>query len=567
MKRLSISRFMNILIIVLCVILTATTTIMFAVVYRNSLYQTAIVNSEQSISQVSNTIEIYAREMKEDLKMIDREVQRFGSEDELQEYMNNLVQIRNRCVSVMIYDTDGNMLLCSNNDNEIKQVSESNTSFLPELFADGDYDISAPHVQNIFKGYYPWVTTVGCKVYLEQFGREVYLAMDVEALSIVSYVDNVSIGQRGYCFVIDKYGNMVYHPQQQLIYLGVKDEDTRAVLEQDNNNVTNGVIYSKESLNDGHWIVVGVSYTDELVTEKLQELWWLIFVNLIVCVIISYLTIRAFNRSVSRPIRGLAKEMIAFEENAGDYKYETKKGVYEMQMLSESFGHMVRKIQQLMENAKKEEILLRKTELKALQSQINPHFLYNTLDSIQWMCERKETERSVKMVGALAKLFRISISKGKELITIADEIEHAKNYMVIQTFRYRNQFVYDFIIDDEVLPYFCNKITLQPIIENAIIHGIDPNFEDGQILILATVKGDNIVLTVSDNGIGMTSEQCESILKKDAKDDMGIGIKNVNDRIKIYFGEQYGIEIDSELDVGTTIRITFPKVTENIVNV
>ena len=198
-----------------------------------------------------------------------------------------------------------------------------------------------------------------------------------------------------------------------------------------------------------------------------------------------------------------------------------------------------------------------------LRAQINPHFLYNTLDSIQWMCEEEKTEDAITMVGALAQLFRISISKGYELIPIEKEIQHAKNYLVIQSYRYKDQFIYNFDIDEEVLPYLCNKITIQPIIENALYHGISRMVDEGEISISVHKVGNDIIMKIKDNGVGMSEEQVQNILKKERTDSKGIGVKNVNDRIKIYFGNNYGIVVESELDVGTTITIKIPAVMED----
>ena len=223
---------------------------------------------------------------------------------------------------------------------------------------------------------------------------------------------------------------------------------------------------------------------------------------------------------------------------------------------------MTVKISELMDRVRREETELRKTELKALQAQINPHFLYNTLDSIQWMCEQGRTEDAAKMVSSLARLFRISISRGHELITIRDELRHAESYLVIQSYRYKDQFTYSFDVDPSLENCLCNKITVQPLIENAIYHGLDRNVEEGEIKISVKKAPDDendILITVSDNGIGMTKEQCLSILKKERSDSSGIGVKNVNDRLKIYFGEKYGLSIESELDVGTTVTVRIPK--------
>ena len=254
--------------------------------------------------------------------------------------------------------------------------------------------------------------------------------------------------------------------------------------------------------------------------------------------------------------------MERFEADADHFTYRPVGGTREVQELSNSFEHMVLRIQQLMTTVREEEVNLRKTELKALQAQINPHFLYNTLDSIAWMCEQGRNTDAVKMVHALARLFRISISKGHELIPISKEIEHAESYLQIQKYRYKNQFTYEFQVDPECLDYYCNKITLQPIIENAINHGLDLLVEEGRITVQVCQDGEDILFFVQDNGVGMSEEQLRTILQHDPKDRTGIGIKNVNDRLKIYFGKQYGLHISSELDVGTCVEIRMPKIKE-----
>ncbi len=189
------------------------------------------------------------------------------------------------------------------------------------------------------------------------------------------------------------------------------------------------------------------------------------------------------SRLVTNPAQRLIRAMGEFEKDAAGYVYRPVEGTMEIEALSQSYEHMVRKIQKLMNQVRQEEISLRKTELKALQAQINPHFLYNTLDAIGWLCEEERCQDAVEMVNALAKLFRISISKGHELITIQKEVEHARSYLKIQNFRYKNQFSYDFQIEEDCLQYYCNKITLQPIIENAIYHGLDRMVDEGHIQI------------------------------------------------------------------------------------
>ena len=266
--------------------------------------------------------------------------------------------------------------------------------------------------------------------------------------------------------------------------------------------------------------------------------------------------------SISRPITELVEVTQQVSQGNLQVRSHVNTGV-EAKQLSESLNTMIDKINELLEQVKKEQIRIRKAEFELLQAQINPHFLYNTLDSIQWMCEQGKNEDATVMVGALARLFRISISRGKELIPIKDEMTHAKSYLVIQSYRYKNQFSYNFDIEETVENYFCNKITVQPLIENAIYHGLDRMVDEGHIQISAKTAEDDpgdIIITVEDNGVGMTEEQCRKILLKERSDSSGIGVKNVNDRLKIYCGEKYGISVESELDVGTKIKVRIPKV-------
>lgn len=533
----------------------------FISIYRGVLADMAATNSEQVVSQAANTVRIHEKGMKDDLGLVINRLSTCETKEKARELISDMAGFRSDVVSVMIYDMDGNLLLCGSNGLGLKEIKEKNLSFDKKIFESTDgISMMPPHVQNLFLNYYPWVVTIAKKTSMRIYKEPVYVAADFNFTSIASYVDNVGIGPHGYCYIMDREGNIVYHPQQQLIYAGLKKEDTLFL-----GNLADGVypggstINAIQTLNDGNWRIVGVSYTDEMIGEKIREIQGLIIRVAVIFIALAVSLSILFSRVITKPVKKLVRAMRDFENNAEIYDYQSVNGVQEVRNLSLSFAHMVKMIQELMNKVKMEEISLRKTELKALQAQINPHFLYNTLDSIQWMCEQEKTGDAVKMVSALAKLFRISISRGRELIPIADEVNHAGSYLLIQSYRYKNQFTYEFDIEESITGYYCNKITLQPFIENAIYHGIDRMVDEGLIRITAKSQGDDIVFLVSDNGAGMTREQCQGVLKKESS---GIGIKNVNDRIKIYFGDGYGIKIHSEPDVGTTIEIRFPKIRE-----
>ena len=526
--------------------------------YRRAIVQNARTSSAQAVTQVSNTVASYLEDMDQAMDSVTQTLgQSAARRDSMLEAFLNF---RPDVVAVTSYDGAGNLLDCWAQGRDPKENIAVNLSFdYDQARRTADSFMTAPHVETIFDRYYPWVVTMTAR--LDEGGEAAWVSLDLSFSSLSSYINNVGIGTRGYCFLLDAGGNIIYHPQQQLIYSGLKSEDTAALAALDDGVYDNGtVITCVNSVEDSGWRVVGVSYVDELVDRNMAEMMQLSALLGALVLGGAVLTSWLLSRLLGRPLRGLAAAMESFEKDADHFTYRPVGGTREVQELSASFSHMVGRIQQLMVTVRQEEVNLRKTELKALQAQINPHFLYNTLDSIAWMCEQGQNADAVRMVHALARLFRISISKGHELIPIAREIEHAESYLQIQKYRYKNRFTYHFEVDPGCLDYLCNKITLQPIIENAINHGLDLMVEEGHITVEVCPDGQDILFRVRDDGVGMTPEQVAAILNKGPSDRTGIGIKNVNDRLKIYFGKQYGLRIDSVPDEGTCVEIRMPKV-------
>lgn len=560
LKSLYLSQIFTVVVIMLVMTVTMISFFSFVNIYEEATKENVITSSEQAVFQVENTVENYQEDIENLMNMILANI----SEDQesTDQFFKSLFQIKSEVASVTTYDMNGRLLNAWSDGKILKEHINENLSYdenINKKMHTDRLNITKPHVETLFRDYYPWVVTISQYKENEK-GERIQVAMDVKFSNIAKYVDGVGIGQHGYCYIADENGNIIYHPQQQLIYAGLKKENYTDY--SDGTHTESNVIYSVKSLERSDWKIVGVCFADEMITNKVEAL----AKNLIIISIgVLFVTILAggiFSKLFSKPANDLAKAMQKFENDTDKFVFEPIEGTAEITSLTESFEHMVLQIQELVEKVRQEEISLRKTELKALQAQINPHFLYNTLDAIAWMCEEERHKDAVEMVNALARLFRISISRGHELISIEKEIEHAKSYLKIQNFRYKNQFTYDFEVDDTCLSYLCNKITLQPIIENAIYHGIDRMVDEGRIEIRIFPDHEKIVFEVEDNGVGMTEEQCQEILQKDSGDKAGIGIKNVNDRIKIYFGEEYGITIRSELDEGTCVTITMPKITE-----
>ena len=537
-------------------------TVLFLRSYRTAVVEAARTNSAQAVSQVVGSVGNYVKTLDSAVAVVMEQLD--SADEERDAFLRAFLTARPEVAAITAYDENGTLLDCWAQDGRTpKESILRNLSFdLNTANRLGRGYISTPHVESIFEGYYPWVVSVVRQMPEDAAKR--WLSVDLRFDELAATISNVGIGQHGYCYLMDERGNMVYHPQQQLLYAGLKKEEAgRLACLGDGTYVEDTVIYSVQKVPDSPWRVVGVSYIDETVNESFWQMARIAVATAILILLAALAAGWVLSRSLSRPLQQLENAMEQFEQDADRFAFHAVRGTREVQNLSDSFGHMVGRIQQLMTTVREEEIVLRKTELKALQAQINPHFLYNTLDSIAWMCERGKNADAVQMVHALARLFRISISRGHELIPIEKELQHAEAYLQIQKYRYKNQFTYHFTVDESCLHCLCNKITLQPIIENAIVHGLDLMVDSGHIEITVKPDGDDILLIVADDGIGMEPEQVAALLQNEPSDRTGIGVKNVNDRLRIYFGAAYGISIVSAPYEGTTVTIRTPRVPED----
>lgn len=427
-----------------------------------------------------------------------------------------------------------------------------------------------PHVQYIFdndENQYTWVITMTRAVELTNGGstEQGILLVDITYGSLKQLLDSISMGNNGYLYLVSSGGELVYHPQMQLIDSGQMEENFKnAASYRDGNYRENyqGEIRDVTVKSVGYigWKLVGVtpekgSYLNTVKTK-------LFMVFLIAFFLYMLMVINAsISSRITIPIRELEKSVNALEEGNLDVEVY-QGGSYEIRHLGRSIGDMAHRIRGLMQDIVAEHESKRKSEFDTLQSQINPHFLYNTLDIIVWMIENEQKSEAVRVVTALARFFRISLSKGKSIIPVRDELEHVRSYLMIQQMRFKNKFTYTIDAEPETLGSASLKLMLQPLVENAIYHGMEFKDGDGIIRICAEKKEDGLWFTVEDNGLGMTKEQVDTLLTDHAhvssKRGSGIGVKNVNERIRLYFGNEYGLTIESEPDEGTTIHIHLP---------
>ena len=265
--------------------------------------------------------------------------------------------------------------------------------------------------------------------------------------------------------------------------------------------------------------------------------------------------------SITRPIRKLSEVTDQVAKGDLSVRSDVRTGA-EVTMLNDSLNTMIDKINELLEQVKKEQVSLRKAEFELLQSQINPHFLYNTLDTIVWLAESGEQKKVVRMVGSLSDFFRASLNQGKDIVSIREELMHVRSYLEIQQVRYQDIMQYEINIPEELNPYMIPKITIQPLVENALYHGIKNKRGLGKIIITGVKEKDYFRLIIEDNGIGISKDRLMQIrneINNNKLDGKGIyGLYNVNERIRLNFGEEYGVSIESNYGEGTTVSIKLP---------
>jgi two-component system sensor histidine kinase YesM len=386
------------------------------------------------------------------------------------------------------------------------------------------------------------------------------LKVDFDFTKIVETISNATLGNEGRFVIYDKSYGVVYSSS---------DKNTEEAM-----SLVKGLVIGSKSvqlnshsfflyaatISNTTWRVAIFTNEDALSTAISRFGLYVAIIGLALIGLFIGVVIMVAN-GITNPIRKLQKEMA----DIGSLNYTASlqgeiKGTAEVEELNKSFIQMMGRIQELTDTVVAEKERQRQSELKALQNQINPHFLYNTLDSIIALIDKGENEKAEKMIVALSKFFRISISKGQNVIPLLNEIEHARNYLLIQKMRFGDAFNYDIEVEAGLEQYYVVKLILQPIVENSIGHGLKEG-EEGHILIRAYSEGDLLKFDIQDNGYGMLPSKVQELEDSFKNDDshQGVGLKNVYQRIRIYYGEKANIEIHSEEDVGTKVTIILPK--------
>lgn len=533
------------------------------------LEKNAVERTKETVLQSVNTVDIYIENILSTLYFATTALpaEPETHADEWADQMELIRKSDDSIMSIALFDEEGRMLGAAGGVRQRVQPEEvAREEWFGKALAWGGTVtyFSKPHVQHLFENHYTYVLTLARAVFYQKDNRLVrgVVMMDIDYPQFSSLTQGVKLGESGYIYVLDRQGELIAHPKLQLIYAGLYDEAldevNRLVVGQgrDNAGGRDRVLISA-TLDQTRWRMVGVAYMDELLAMQSAFLRTLTIV-IICAALLSFAVATVMAYWVTRPIRQLEASIRTVE--AGDLNVTlTETGFREMRAVSSAFNMMLKRIRALMDQIVLEQEKKRLYELNALQAQINPHFLYNTLDSIIWMEERGRSREAITMVSALAKLFRISISKGRSIITVKEELEHVRNYLIIQKMRFKDKFTYEITSADAALSERTVKLIVQPLVENAINHAIDETgTETLHIRIDAAVMEDDLVFTVEDDGVGMPPEVVENLLTAPAGKS-GIGVKNVHERIQLTYGERYGLTIHSEEDVGTRVTICLPR--------
>lgn len=532
-------------------------------------------NSQRVLAQVNLNLDSYLRSM---MRVSDTMYYRVIKSadlgrDSLTAPMELLYEDdRDSLVSIALFDLRGG-LVSAVPLSTLKQPADLTQTgwFLSALQKKENLHFSTPHVQDLFEDpdyHYQWVVSLSRYVQLTRDGATEggVLLVDMGFAGIEQVCRNVELPNGGYLYLIDGSGELIYHPRQQLIYSGLQEENNQAAAHYRDGTHSEEFQGQRrqvtvKTVGYTGWKLVGVVPVEGgFVSDSRQIFLFGLSLLLFSIFLMAFLNFR-ISAHISDPIRRLEQSIKELEAGREDVEIE-EGGCYEVQRLGHSIRSMVSTMRHLMDDIIEQEGQKRRSELEVLQSQINPHFLYNTLDSVIWMTEAGRYEEAIQMVTSLARLFRISLSRGKSIIPLADELEHARHYMNIQQIRYKNKFTTQINALPGTDALYTMKLIVQPILENAIYHGMASAEDDGLITVTARREGEDLVIDVADNGLGMRPEVAASLLDEDRPEirtsGSGIGVRNVHRRIRLTFGDRYGLTIFSEPDEGTTVRIRLP---------
>ncbi|MDP2424987.1 MAG: sensor histidine kinase [bacterium] len=564
-KRLSISQgIVSAMMIVVSLSLLLANVIHF-VLFNEATAEVIRTSSREINKQVIMNYERYIDEVIETANYLTRktiELTEDGELDQLQSLFFQATQMSQDMVSIVLYSSQGEPFIIG--DEKSTTVVVANASWFLAATRDKEiFHFSSPHPQALFSGVHLEVITVtkSIRYYVGNTITDGVLMIDLTTQNFRGLAQKTNLGENGLLLILDDTSGFVYSSTDQCIaaVCPAKELVDQIIFGGESVQVDKDFMYlNVNTLKHTRWRIATFININQIYTTRktMNILASVIFVG---ALLLSLGFSVILSKQISDPLNKLKNHMAHIE--GGNMMSEVHVvGQKEVVLLSKNFNHMIAEIRQLLDRLVQEQKEKRKSEFLALQTQINPHFLYNTLDSIVWLAENNQNKEVVEMVIALSRFFRISISRGKNVISVKDELEHAKQYLHIQKIRYNKKFDYEFIVQPNVYQFSVVKLILQPIIENAIHHGIHSEFESGKIRISAYTTGKKLIFEVENNGYGITPERIQELMQNMRSEEQAnsVGLRNVYQRLQLYYGEEADVQIISEQDQMTNVKLIVP---------
>lgn len=561
--------------------LTITTTVVMGFLIYNrfklAIKQTAVSNAESMIESTVDKVDTDLAGIRQISNGVNYNIiQEYDiSSQEFSRQFSLLYEVNvDKVQSMALYDNSGKLVAAEPVAVQKDKINVEEQEWYKNASEDiENMHFSTPHIQDLFQdgaNRYYWVISLSRSVDINDGDKPVngVLLVDMKYSVIEETLSRINdSSSETYYYLCNRDGDIIYHPRRAEIDRGFFTEESTEAARYDDGTYEIKMTGGKEnvvvsSIAYTGWKIVGV-VPESVQTASINQYRYYIITTVVILLMMLLWVNRIITKKISKPILKLNESVKSYETGGTTDIYIG--GSSEIRHLGYSVKKSYEQIEILMQEIIRQQNERRKSEMDALQSQINPHFLYNTLESITWMVEANRNTDAVFMISELAKLLRISLSKGRTVIRIADEIQHSTSYMNIQKVRYKERFATEFIIDEEINDYCTVKLIVQPILENAIYYGVGNMDEDdgGKITVRGEKKGNDIYISVEDNGMGMSEEVVRNILvdnNKVPKHGSGVGVINVHSRIKLMFGSEYGLKVYSEPDEGTKVVIHIPAI-------
>ena len=517
-------------------------------------------NSQTTISQTSHFIQSY-------IKKLETTSTSLTQQPDVLSYAENpspdkVKGIRDLFLTILKADQDLRTVVLVTKSGQVistddsVQMKTSSDMMAEDWYQKAIHQGAKPVLTPARKSDSQWVISVTQELVDAKGANLGVLRLDISYETLEAYLNQLQLGQQGFAFIINENHEFVYHPKRTVYSSASEMEAMKPYIETGQGYTLDHQSYvSQEKIAGTDWTVIGVSSLEKLDQVRSQLMWTLLgasALSLLACLCLVWFSLKRW----IAPLKDLRETML--EIASGTQNLRAKEaGAYELREVTRQFNAMLDQIDQLMADVRRQEEATRQYELQALSSQINPHFLYNTLDTIIWMAEFQDSQRVVQVTKSLATYFRLALNQGKDLISLSDEINHVRQYLFIQKQRYGDKLEYEIAEEPAFGNLVLPKLVLQPLVENALYHGIKEKEGQGHIKVSVQRQDIGLVIRIEDDGVGFQNpgDSSQSQLKRG-----GVGLQNVNQRLKLHFGDNYQMKINSAPEKGMTVEICINKI-------